>query len=148
MMTCFGCSDPECSRAGEARARDGAQPPVRRMEIVRAPQALLLHLKCFHGDEHGGVHVLSHAVAPDETLHVRGTVQAQYMLRGVVYHHGRSTRAGHYWARVRHVTAAGDGWWYYNDALRRQLREGESLVARGIDEKAYLAFYERVLPAV
>jgi hypothetical protein len=132
----WGCPNPSCARRGEARARDGALPPVRRLELVRAPQALLLQLKCFRSDDEGAVHVLGHAVLRNDTLHVRGNVQARYMLRRVVYHHGWSTQAGHCWARVRHVTAAGDTWWLYNDALRRQLREDESLVARGEAEKA------------
>ena len=76
---------------------------------------------------------------------------ARYTLYGVLYHHGRSARGGHYTVDVFHPNAhagGGEGWLHIDDESVRTVRYedvfGRHDSGRADDDPcAYLLFYCR-----
>jgi ubiquitin carboxyl-terminal hydrolase 10 len=76
---------------------------------------------------------------------------ARYTLYGVLYHHGRSARGGHYTVDVLHPNAhggSGEGWLHIEDESVGAVRH-EDVFGRHDDEGAdndrcaYMFFYRR-----
>jgi ubiquitin carboxyl-terminal hydrolase 10 len=79
---------------------------------------------------------------------------AHYKLYGVLYHHGESTRSGHYTVDVLHPngdSGGGEGWLHIDDEIVSAVRHEDVFGAhdneRGDNRGAYMLFYCRTASA-
>jgi ubiquitin carboxyl-terminal hydrolase 10 len=79
------------------------------------------------------------------------SLPARYTLYGVLYHHGRSARGGHYTVDVFHQSAhdiSGEGWLHIDDESVSTVRH-EDVFGRHDNERAdndqcaYMLFYRQ-----
>jgi ubiquitin carboxyl-terminal hydrolase 10 len=79
---------------------------------------------------------------------------ARYTLYGVLYHHGRSARGGHYTVDVLHPNithgSSGEAWLHIDDETVSMVRH-EDVFGRQDDERAdgrcaYMLFYRHAAP--
>ena len=114
--------------------------PLKQHRLSEAPTVLCLQLVRWRT---GGVHgALLHAVACEQEISCGGV---PYALHSVICHTGRTPKSGHHTCRIRSASAEG-AWWYYNDSEHRLVRTGEvetTALVDGIEERAYVAFYEK-----
>ncbi len=82
-------------------------------------------------------------------------VPARYILCGVLYHHGRSARGGHYTVDVLHPNVHGDSggaWLHIDDEIVSTLRHqdvfGSHDNERADDRCACLLLYRRAAPQI
>lgn len=121
----------------------------REVELVHAPNCLLLHLKRFLYSPGAGVAKLSTPVSFAELLHLPASVvrkasdaaRVTYELCAVVHHVGDSATRGHYIAEVRDARGV---WWRCDDERVEPLRGSPCAKSRWTTAYvlAYVARYE------
>ena len=127
----FHCETPTCGGT--------LQTAERRLQVVRVPPVLVLHLKRFqYQSQVRGYVKLLHRVS--FSLQLRDPVNAAlYRLCGVVIHSGQ-IESGHY---ISCVLVEGK-WFLFNDESVRIISASQLSQFFGGSACAYLLFYERV----
>jgi ubiquitin C-terminal hydrolase len=109
------------------------QTATKSLSVVALPQVLVVMLKRFRWDGNGSK--IDTSVTFDlDTCSVGGVA---YTVRGLVVHHGRSLRAGHYTAFVR---LSGNRWLHINDNKVHHVSEDVVLQQAS---SVYLLFFQR-----
>jgi ubiquitin carboxyl-terminal hydrolase 44/49 len=109
------------------------QTAIKSLHVVEMPQVLVVVLKRFRWDGNGTK--IDTTVSFDlDDIDFNGT---NYELTGVVVHHGRTLRSGHYTAYLRHS----DRWFHANDNKINSVSED---VVLSQSSQVYLMFLERV----
>ena len=121
----YRCEGRECGVRGCTQ---------KKLDIVRWPQTLCLHLKRFEWSERFGRVKLNDAVAFREHEHVDAG-GASYRLRSVVEHGGKAG-GGHY---VSFVRGNGGMWYLCDDGVSPARCSLEAVLA----SQGYILFYER-----
>ncbi|KAL9272400.1 Ubiquitin carboxyl-terminal hydrolase 3-like protein [Drosera capensis] len=128
------------------------QDAEKRTTMKKAPQILVLHLKCFERTNHGSSQKLVYRVAYPLELKLTNTTEAadtEYSLSAVVMHLGETLESGHYvcMAKTRNY------WLYFDDEEVEIIDEsfvqyyfGAVVNYISASENGYLLFYERTAP--
>ena len=122
-----------CAQCGNNRL------PYHRTSITRAPQILMIHLRCFAYDaQKRRIEKVAHQMHIPQQVYVAGDV---YDLRCTVVHGGPEAGSGHYWAFVNRDKE----WHLCNDAKIEKVSQPEPWNRDlGYDKQVvYLLFYEK-----
>ncbi|KAI9595336.1 hypothetical protein BDF19DRAFT_67430 [Syncephalis fuscata] len=107
---------------------------TKQNQLQDLPPMLVLHIKRFHYDPEMGTQKLRRRVTYGSRLQIRSEMVSpsrrdklpEYLLVGVVYHHGMHTAGGHYTCDVRRQ----DGQWIrINDTVIKPIAESEVCVS-------------------
>jgi ubiquitin carboxyl-terminal hydrolase 10 len=124
----------------------------RRITLESLPPVLVLHLKCFVYDKHGGCQKLLKKVEFDTNLEINKDLlsanvrskysadQRSYRLAAVVNHHGARAVGGHYSADVFHPGV--DGWIRCDDSIIKAVNV-QSVLKYSAPRMPYLLYYRR-----
>lgn len=142
---------------GDSKKTHGKRTKQVLLDIL--PPVLIVHLKRFVYKQ-GVIKLLKHIHTPDvfsfppSCLSELGRLlykEKVYVLRSVIYHHGRYAGGGHYTAHCKKIETRSGGkkvnnspWWYFDDNIvtreQRQHNITENLSEE--EQTPYILFYE------
>lgn len=126
----------------------------KRISFEDLPPVLIIYLKCFVFDKHGGsqkllkrvefqidLEISRDLIASTQRSKLREKEKRSYKLFAVEYHHGERASGGHYITDVYHPGIV--GWVRYDDAQVRVVSNAQ--VLKSDDKKLipYLLYYRR-----
>ena len=148
-----GLTRPESLHGNFNSPRGPDITATKQIFIESLPPVLILHLKRFQYDNHGGTQKiwkkigypldleLPREVFPPHQRNARLMPEARYRLVSVVYHHGKNAGGGHYTVDVRRQD--GREWIRLDDINIRRVRKEEVAEAAGEeDSKVWAAVAE------
>lgn len=140
----FGFTNQETKRETEA---------FKRISFEDLPPVLIIFLKCFVYDKHGGIQKLlkriefqidleinKELIAPNQRSKLREK-RRSYKLFAVEYHHGEKATDGHYITDVYHPGIV--GWVRYDDAKVKVVNNAQVLKSDDKKLVPYLLYYRR-----
>lgn len=126
----------------------------KRISIEDLPPVLIIYLKCFVYDKHGGsqkllkrvdfqidLEISRELIAAHQRSKLKDKEKRSYKLFAVEYHHGERATGGHYITDVYHPGIV--GWVRYDDASVRVVSNAQVLKSDDKKLVPYLLYYRR-----
>lgn len=126
----------------------------KRISFEDLPPVLIIYLKCFVFDKHGGsqkllkrlefaidLEISRELISPAQRSKLKDKKRSSYKLFAVEYHHGERATGGHYITDVYHPGIV--AWVRYDDAHVRVLNNAQVLKSDDRKLIPYLLYYRR-----